>query len=730
MKQRPLCLLGTIVALILSIVAASPLPLTFLPRDLKRAMTLYETKQSAVISGVISGIEEKKTERVVLLKNVTLERGAERLGILKVKVHFAEGDECADYQCGWTLRVRGLLSKIPGASNPGEFDASAYYRVQGICFQMREPVAEVLRADTDLLLEWTRWVRERINQRIRTLFPGDVSEILCAMLTGERSGLDEETRSLWRNGGIAHMLAISGLHLSLLGMGLFALLRRLGVPLRPAGFLSAAALLLYLILIGGQISALRAFLMFSVMMGAKLLGRTYDPPTALSFAVILILLTNPEYITYSGFQMSCCAVLIAALFRRRSRPATALLLYLWMLPLVAADYNEIPLLSVGINLFAVPLLPVILGSSVLCRLLFAWNDSGAARSFFAFGGTVVLEGMNAVLAFINRLPASVLVTGHPSVPRTVLYLAALLIWTALHWRYRLYKRRFLLLAAVPFLIAILAVPSRKHLKITVLSVGQGDGICIETAEGKTALIDGGSTTAFEVGRKRLLPFLKYEGIRGLDYVIATHVDEDHISGIRELLDMCAEGSSHLEIGTLLLPLLAEKDEKYMSLEEEAGRAGVRVLHVQRGDSFRMGETELRILGPDPSLETEPLDRNAQCIVSALHYRDFDALLTGDVSGEVETQLLEGDRGGEQCTYELLKVAHHGSRASTTEEFLEAVRPAVSVISCGEGNLYGHPHEELLERLNNCGSMVYRTDVSGAVSICSDGRKYWVTVKTP
>ena len=720
-RRRPLCLLTAGILLLFLILVNLGADLSFCSADQRAAEVYLEKARHMTVTGKVSG-----HDGTLLLSDAVIRCGNRMAAVGKVQV-YPESEEV--YPCGWVIRAEGIMMRIPGPDNPGEFDYAKYMRIRGIRFQMINAGVTVLTRNTDRIREYMSGMRNAVNTAICSAFPEDVSGILCAMLTGERSEIDDTTRSLWQTGGIMHMLAISGLHLSLIGMGLFTALRKVRVPMVPSGIIAALFLCAYTLFTGCPVSAVRALVMFSMMIGAKLAGRTYDPLTAIACAAALILLRHPECLLYSGFQLSCWSVCIVTAFQDRNSGITALLLYLWMLPLTAALYFEVPLLSVPVNLFAVPLLPVILGGGIAGVL------AGHLTSFAALPATWILRAIRAVLQAVSGMPCASVVTGAPGTVRILTFFAALSLWTAVFLKWRLYKRRFFLLILLPLLFLIITLKPGKELKLTFLSVGQGDGICVELPGDVHLLVDSGSSSAYRVGEKKVAPFLRYEGIRRLEYIVATHMDEDHINGIRELLEMVSEGTLHIGIGTLVLPYLKERDGAFREMEALALRTGVRVLTVRKGDRIRIGDAFIRVWGPDPDAETQPPDPNAQCVVMSIHYGSFDALLTGDVSGEGEAQMMReletkrkqegGRKGGIAWPFEVLKVAHHGSRYSTPDALLKLLQPAVSIISCGERNLYGHPHEEVLSRLDQCGTSVYRTDLDGAVTVRSDGRTYAV-----
>ena len=727
MGRRPLCLFVLLIIgalLALNLIGADFVPVT---ADLKEALMRYAEPREAVLYGVADASAAYDDYTVCLLSDVSASpasaadgdgEGARPLSVGKVRLYLPPE---TIYPAGSVLRAEGMLSVIPGAENPGEFDRASYYRVQGIYLEMRQSTVREAGREARPVKGSLLGMKRAVSERIGEMYPSDAAGIMGAVLIGEKKDLPEDIRSLWRAGGILHMLAISGLHLSLIGMGIYRALRKMRLPAAAAATAAVSVILLYTLLIGAPVSAVRASVMLALLLAAPLIGRTYDPLTALAAAAVLILMENPAYLFYSGFQMSAGAVLTIILLGRRGTLMRALFLYLWMLPLTAYYYYEIPLMGVLVNLLAVPLLPLLLLFGIAGLF-------GEAGSVLALPGTALVRLMNEGLRSVRQLPFSVLVTGRPSLIRFAAYAAALLLFTCAYMQLRLYKRRFLLLFLLPLLIGILAFSPpalrRGRLKLTFLSVGQGDGILLELPEGKNILVDGGSSSKFEVGRRTLLPYLKYEGIETIDYMVATHLDEDHVSGLKELLQMAAGGTERLRIRAVVLPDLNMRDASFLAFEALARDAGARVLYAKRGDKLTFDQTRIEVLGPDKAAETVPPDGNAQCVVLGVHLGVFDALLTGDVEGDGESSLVRYLSGSK--AYEVLKVAHHGSRNSTTEAFLDAVRPQIGVISVGRGNFYGHPHAALMQRLEEAGTRIYRTDEEGAVTVMTDGGDFAVS----
>lgn len=244
----------------------------------------------------------------------------------------------------------------------------------------------------------------------------------------------------------------------------------------------------------------------------------------------------------------------------------------------------------------------------------------------------------------------------------------------------------------------------------MLDVGQGDCVFWKLPDGTTFLSDGGSTSVTDVGNYRIAPFLKAEGVCRIDYLLISHMDQDHISGLKELLE---DGS--IQVGQALLPGLQVKDDAYLEMEALLENANVEKIFLNSGDRAERGSYSMRCLWPPTEGQTD--DRNEMSLVMEVEYGAFRMLLTGDIDEQTERRLAAS---GQLESVDVLKVAHHGSRYSSTTEFLQQVTPAVSLISCSATNRYGHPGQETLVRLREADSAVRITKNCGAILLWTDG----------
>ena len=311
--------------------------------------------------------------------------------------------------------------------------------------------------------------------------------------------------------------------------------------------------------------------------------------------------------------------------------------------------------------------------------------------------------------------------GKPGIFQLVLYviLMGFFLWTTKH-----YNKKICCL--LPLLASVLLLLPQSHagLRAVFLDVGQGDSIYLEHEGSTTFLIDGGSSDVTNVGKYRLKPFLLSQGVDELTYVIMTHADGDHISGLKELME---EGQ--IRIKNLILPKITDKDEGYLEMEALATQKGIRIQYCMAGDKIIDGDLELFCLHPSEGMTGA--DTNSYSAVFSVKYKEFDLLLTGDMGQEQEAAVLQNlinwkittnGNSKPSLQYDILKVAHHGSKYSTSDELLSSLQPKYAFISCGLDNSYGHPHQELLERLEAAKSYIMITYESGAIQVETDGRE--------
>lgn len=674
---------------------------------------------------------------------------------------------------GMKLLCMGELEIFEPARNEGEFDYRLYYRSRHICCRMSAKKAEITDRSADPLKAAAYSFRERAREALKQFCTEKDAGLLSAVLLGDKTQMDEEINDLYQKNGIAHLLAVSGLHVSLIGMGLYRLLRRLGLGFGWAGVWSGGLLFLYGTMTGFGPSVFRACLMLACSFAASYLGRTYDLLSAMSLAAICLSLENPFVIFTGAFQLSFGAVFAIGWAGKElsdgleckkeweNALAVSLAIQLVTGPIVLYHFFEYPLYGIFLNFLVIPLMTYVVGAGIAgllmglagISLLAAAAGTGSLSGAAAAAGHLLELGAvgsmgtchyifalyEMLCRLTKRLPGSSLILGRPESWKLAAYygvLAAFLLFLGNRVRKRAetgertkagemmaadreeaakgrLMDRIKIWGFLSSLIAFLLYRSVSGLRIDFIDVGQGDGILLETKK-QVVLVDGGSTQLKKLGEQRLEPLLKSRGIRKIDMAFVSHGDQDHISGLMWLL----EEDTGIEIGRLFLPLPGKGEEIYEKLESAAARKGVKADYICAGDLIQSGKLSLSCLYP--YRDTLSSDRNGHSEVLLAEYGDFSMLLMGDLGTEGEAEIAEV--WDEKKKVQILKAGHHGSSTSSSELFLDTVRPQIAVLSYGKDNSYGHPHPEVIERLEERGIASWATEEQGMITVRTDGKE--------
>ncbi len=708
-------------------------------------------EQRQIITGTVIAKEEKEQTTMYLLRDVSFHTtsGMERA---KKAILYAEDDQI---MIGSRIRSLGPVQGFSSGRNEGNFDFARYYKSQEIVFCQYADQLTVMRKPVLSIREWLYRIRSRMRAGIETAAGEEDAGILCAMLLGDRSLLSDDMRSLYQRNGISHIMAISGLHISIFGMTLFGLLkRRFGLRFFISPAISAAVVFLFVLMSGMSVSAMRAMIMFFFYLGAQVSGRFYDTLTALLYSAVILLLLNPLAIMQAGFLLSYGAVFSIAILlpvirdlcpvpdwiRRIPHGESffqsaqlSLSVWLGLAPLSASLFYYISPYSVCLNLIVVPCAALLLADGLISGLLGIFQP--ALSRILILPDHFILKMFSMQMHGVEHLPAHQLLTGHIRVWALALYYGVLVSCCVLlqkkhnslrkkyppgKWlenKRRMLVKRSLHLYVIPIvlLVVILANPMPKTFRVDFLDVGQGDGICISSGEGSTVMIDGGSTSEDQVGKYRIQPFLQYHKIRRVDYWIVTHTDEDHVSGVLELLE------SGYPVSNLVLSEASvqneTEDEMMLRLLKAARQNHTTIQTVSDGAVIRDEEMQITCLYPEP--KESIADKNELSQVWLLEHEGWQFLFTGDLGEEGEQLLLERGRSED---VDILKVGHHGSNYSSSEPFLKEISPEYAVISVGKNNRYHHPGEDAIKRLDDSGARIEMTMEDGQITFFEEDGK--------
>ncbi len=675
-------------------------------------------------------------------------------------------------KAGSYVRVLGEVSPFLQATNPGEFDAAAYYRRKDCLFALRKTKITAQTKNYGRLEEFLSQLRYESEVLFRKLLGEKNGATASAMVLGQKKGMDSEVKALYQGAGISHLLAISGLHLSLIGAGLFGLLKKVRLPVTLSAGISTWILIVYAQLTGMGISTRRALVMFLLFLAAGLLKRTPDLPTSLAVAALLLLVPKPQRILDAGFQLSFSAVIgiavmipvlqdgwedaapslrvadgvagwniaRAAIVRAccllRKNILAGLGITMTMLPFLLIHFYEWSPWSVLLNLAVIPLmgilLPCLIGLQLVARLTALANCLELPQHLLCAAIEAIFSCYEQLCRFTTALPGSILHTGYPTWQALAVYTIGLIALAVSGKKLRPHLR----LAAAVCLMGIFLIRLPGELNVTMLDVGQGECVGIETREHHVYLVDAGSTSKKKTGQYQIIPWLKYIGTRSVEGIFITHWDEDHISAIGELLEWSK--SSRVKIRRIFLPDVALKDEVLETLLQQIEEANVSVEYLSAGEHMTDGALQISCL--HPYAKKVPEDRNDASLVLSLSQGDFQMLLTGDLEKSGEDWLVEQARPAVEqtqpaaqeqalpcapstqptaqnplrCT--ILDAGHHGASNATGEALLDLAQPELVLISCGKNNRYGHPAPETLKRLEEREIRWYSTAEVGAIQV--------------
>lgn len=564
---------------------------------------------------------------------------------------------------------------------------------------------------------WNRKVKDVLE----TLLPVKESALAKAMITGDRDDIDAGIEELYTRAGVTHILCISGLHMSLLAFYISVILRRiLYQSQRKTAAATLCICMCFLFLTGFSPSSVRAAVMISLVCLGQMIYHRHEWINSIALAALVILLANPLYLWSAGFQLSFLSVLgIYAGSHVIPKGHTwygkigemvgiSFFASLFGMPVAAYHFFHVSTVSVLANLVILPLSGILLGCTMLaalCGLLYL-----PAGIFLAGPVYIIFQIYEKVCRLVIMIPYSYVTVGKPSVMGILCFysLVCLLCFYRPQMRFRLGT------AVCTILLLGMLLGNRLMLHrstLAFLDVGQGDCAVLTTYDHRAIVIDGGGKYNKALGENTgvtiLEPYLASKGVTQIDAVFLSHLDADHCMGILELLnDMPVEG--------VYVSAMKEVDEQIQDqFQEIVEKNQISLYTMKRGDMIRstaLGEIEcLFPVYEDAKAESE----NERSLVLRYAYGDTSVLFTGDLEAKEELLLV---RKGIIEETDILKVSHHGSKTASTESFLQAAAPDTAVISCGANNLYGHPHEEVLERLSACGTEVFRTDEMGSVVV--------------
>ncbi len=615
---------------------------------------------------------------------------------------------------GDTLKLRGRYEIPDGALNPGGYDYGSYLKSIGSSLVLNSAIHEVLyhkKGHFTYIYDLRTEISKRINNNISSFTSG----IINALVTGNKDNMSAELKNSFKSAGVYHVVAVSGLHLNLLVMFLsfFYINLRMNRKVKTAVscVVTISACLFMLIFTGFGISVERAAFMAVLLCASSLVSREYSPFVGLYLIFVFVLITEP----YSWRNMSFClsfsataGVLLGAELINKYKIAERKYSALWQsiiisqcanlatLPFTVYYFRGISLISALSNLVILMLIPLLLGLSYIFALVCIWAPVFIVK---LAGGMVsaTAAAVNCLVLWFSALPYSYV----PISNYTALLIAGGGGIIVALWKLRNTKLKFLisviiLVANISFLTYNISVDK---VTVTFLNSSQGECSLIKDSDGTVIMIDCGSESRTGFGTNEVIPYLGKQGIFKIDALFVTHYHADHANGLTDLLDAGY-------IGTLILPdRVPQDDEQELASQiyRSAVKNNVKILHVSKGDTILCGNSHrFDILSPYAHSEASA---NNLSLVIDYTYQSKHILYTGDIENEMLYMLNKT-----LADYDIIKIPHHGAKASQLRKTVKITKPEYAVISCGKQNKYNHPDKTTLDTFSNC--EILRTDICG------------------
>lgn len=628
---------------------------------------------------------------------------------------------------GDKVQIKGKLTPPGPPGNPGEFDYRTYLARENIYYILnldKEENLRILQPNSNILYKFSNSYRQRLEIVANEAMGEDGAGILLGMLIGKIDGINEDEYEDYQKTGIVHVFSVSGLHVGFLLIFCHGLITLLNLSSRAKFYTSLTALFIYGTLVGWPVTVIRASIMGALGVLALYVRRDRNLLDSLGLAGLLIILIDPYAPFKIGFQLSFAAtwglVYIYPLIKNSLAIKNKIMDYLLIpvcaqipiIPFIAYHFNLFSLISVISNIVLgyVLGLIVILGFAAMTLLLF----SHTLFTVIAIPTTALIDLVRTINNWLVDLPLAYIHVATPSLLTIILYFTGLAL-LILYLNKKVNPHGAIAgIGLIIVFITIILLPAsfynKGQLEVVVIDVGQGDSILLKSPQGKFILIDGGGSDFTDVGKRKVLAYLKHRGIRNLYLAINTHPDTDHLRGLERVL-------REVEVNNIGIPYTLRDSEKYQQLKAIAREQDAKVIPLARGQILNIEpDFTFEVFHPDTKNNGTGTD-NDESVVLLAKYRNFSILLTGDIEKDGLRRMLNDNN---LTPVTVLKVPHHGSRNSLVPELYNQTRPLYALVSAGRNNSFGHPHEEILAELKKYGTIVFRTDQGGLIYIESDG----------
>ena len=660
------------------------------------------------------------------------------------KISIRSWEEIFPQRYGDMVDVEGELTRPRLPRNPGAFDYRRYLVRHGIFATMTiSNASDVRRVGTggNPFLRWVHRLREKIETIIDETMPPESGSVLKGVTLGDRSALSEDMYEAFLRTGTAHILAVSGLHMAIVAGWMFLfcnwIRKRAGLASISIAYIAVIpVIIVYVCMVGFQTSVIRASTLVILTALGICIYRDVDIFNFLAAVALGILIYRPGAFWDAGFQLSFGVVASIAylmphwkrwlsrierdrryrrvLYRILQSIAVSLSAQIGAVLIIAHTFNKASLAGVIVNPIIIPVVGLIVPIGFISYLAgFVYLPLAAALGYV---NHILISILNSIVSYFAGFRYSQVSVSWYSFWHLVVF-SVVIIFIA-NLSILLKERRRLIVASVSIVTLFTWAAALSYdghiIKVTYLDVGHGDSIFVDLPNGENILIDGGPySRRFDAGESVVSPFLQHEDVSRLDLIVSTHPHNDHTGGLTYVVD-------NFRVDEAITGSYGLTEPTYEELRARLDRKGIKYYDAQIGDFFKDKELHVEVVSPqypDPS-GSKDSRMNNNSVVLRVTYKGVSFLLAGDIEQEFERLLVSSGRDIEAA---VLKVPHHGSKTSSSWEFLQAVQPTIGVIS----GSWRDPSSLILGRYEWLGIKTYRTDRQGAITVVTDGRRGWV-----
>ena len=714
--------------------------------------TLVENDNITIIGKVEKEESSKQYGKTYKVKIKSIINNKKEIQISKKKIYIQAKNNNLQIKYGDIIQVVGKFEQPESRRNYKGFDYKLYLKTRSIVGNLKSNNIKKITNKIENPIEYIEYksieLSKKIKENANKILPKDMSSVFIGLVLGDTSEISEETIEDFRNSNMSHILAVSGMHMSyliLLSIQLFG--KILGK--KQAYIVSIILIIFYMFLTGFSASIIRSGVMGIILIISKIIYKNNDIFTNIAISSLIILIKNPYSILDLSFQFSFGGTIGIILFQKfiskkflekilRSKKIIEILsvtisAQIVILPISIFQFNTLNIYFVLSNL----IIGFIIGPVMACNFIFLMCliVNIKLANIISFPLQICIKFI-ILISKISKLPYSQIYLATPGILEIILYF--LLINTSFfiyyiyttkiitptvkrakniiamikfHIKYRMEEKtkivtKIVIVFGIILIIIIQVTP--KDLRIHFLDVNQGDSTFIVTPRGKKILIDGGGSSYSNIGKNTVLPYILDRGYTKIDIAIISHMDLDHCDGIIYLMEK-------IKINTVILGKQYERTSNYERFIKIAKERKINLKRVEEGDKIDIEkDVNIEVLWPNSKKVISENIINNNSLVFKINYKKFSILFTGDIEEIAEKKILEENKNTLKST--ILKVAHHGSKTSTTSEFLKAVNPQYALIGVGKNNKFGHPSENTLRKLKEKNIRIYRTDELGEITI--------------